>query len=250
MESDVNCYQDKFHGAASYTVYAVDIEGHKSPLGIPADCLAGSADREAPVIVINSPLTSIMEGTPLHIRFSVVENRLPEFVSGIFHYRRTGEKVWKKIPFKHRTRGVFTLTLPASEITRQGIEYYISVSDSDNVFCYPGSAPARNHTVVVTEVPGDDKPEVPMIKPICGKRMFWSRVPNVEMYRIYRSRTPDFKIGADTFVTFVAGNTQSFADNGFDFDGTSLKGTYYYCVTSVSFWDHESEASEIIQIDY
>ena len=186
----------------------------------------------------------------MHIRFSVVENRLPEFVSGIFHYRRTGEKVWKKIPFKHRTRGVFTLTLPASEITRQGIEYYISVSDSDNVFCYPGSAPARNHTVVVTEVPGDDKPEVPMIKPICGKRMFWSRVPNVEMYRIYRSRTPDFKIGADTFVTFVAGNTQSFADNGFDFDGTSLKGTYYYCVTSVSFWDHESEASEIIQIDY
>lgn len=53
--------------------------------------------------------------------------------------------------------------------------------------------------------------------------MFWSRVPNVEMYRIYRSRTPDFKIGADTFMTFVAGNTQSFADNGFDFDGTSLK---------------------------
>ena len=51
-------------------------------------------------------------------------------------------------------------------------------------------------------------------------------------------------------MTFVAGNTQSFADNGFDFDGTSLKGTYYYCVTSVSFWDHESEASEIIQIDY
>lgn len=89
-----------------------------------------------------------------------------------------------------------------------------------------------------------------MIKPICGKRMFWSRVPNVEMYRIYRSRTPNFKIVADTFVTFVAGNTQSFADNGFDFDGTSLKGTYYYCVTSVSFWDHESEASEIIQIDY
>ena len=51
-------------------------------------------------------------------------------------------------------------------------------------------------------------------------------------------------------MTFEAGNTQSFADNGFDFDGTSLKGTYYYCVTSVSFWDHESEASKIIQIDY
>jgi len=105
--------------------------------------------------------------------------------------------------------------------------------------------------VVVTEVPGDDKPEVPMIKPICGKRMFWSRVPNVEIVSAsIVCRTPDFKIGADTFVTFVAGNTQSFADNGFDFDGTSLKGTYYYCVTSVSFWDHESEASEIIQIDY
>lgn len=67
-----------------------------------------------------------------------------------------------------------------------------------------GFGSGSNHTVVVTEVPGDDKPEVPMIKPICGKRMFWSRVPNVEMYRIYRSRTPNFKIGADTFVTFVA----------------------------------------------
>ena len=110
LASDVNCYQDKFHGAASYTVYVVDIEGHKALWEYLPIVWPGVLTGKLRLLWINSPLTSIMEGTPLHIRFSVVENRLPEFVSGIFHYRRTGEKVWKKIPFKHRTRGVSTLT--------------------------------------------------------------------------------------------------------------------------------------------
>ena len=96
LASDVNCYQDKFHGAASYTVYAVDIEGHKSPLGIPADCLAGSADREAPVIVINSPLTSIMEGTPLHIRFQSLKIGYRNLYPGYFTIGEQERKCGKK----------------------------------------------------------------------------------------------------------------------------------------------------------
>jgi len=250
LAAGVTCYRDMFHGVAVYSVYTVDVEGHKSPLGIPARCPAGNADREAPVIVINSPVTSVMKGAPLHIRFSVVEDRLPEVVSGTLHYRKPGDKVWKELPFERRVRAVFTLTLPASGITEEGIEYYISVSDSHNTSFYPASAPFRNHTVVVTGVQGNDKPIPPVVKQIDNNRMYWTCTENAEMYRIYRAKTPDFAVGAGTFVTFVAGNTCTFADNGFDFDGTPLKGTYYYRLTSVSRWDCESEASDIIQIDY
>lgn len=61
LVASVTCYRDMFHGVAVYSVYTVDVEGHKSPLGIPARCPAGNADREAPVIVINSPVTSVMK---------------------------------------------------------------------------------------------------------------------------------------------------------------------------------------------
>lgn len=103
---------------------------------------------------------------------------------------------------------------------------------------------------MVTGVQRNDKPIPPVVKQIDNNRMYWTCTENAEMYRIYRAKTPDFAVGAGTFVTFVAGNTCTFADNGFDFDGTPLKGTYYYRLTSVSRWDCESEASDIIQIDY
>ena len=51
-------------------------------------------------------------------------------------------------------------------------------------------------------------------------------------------------------VCYPNGGISRFYDNGIDLDGTSLKGTYFYRVTAVSSDDMESNASEIIKIDY
>ena len=242
-------YDDIFNGEALYSVYTVDTDGNKSPLGIPTACLAGGADNEAPVIVIPSPITSVTRGNGVSIKLSMVDNRLPDILSATLHYRAMGSKNWKMVPFKHRVRAAFTATIPAKDFPLQGIEYYITASDSRNVSTFPANAPARLHTIVVT---GTEKSEMPspLVNVVAGNLLKWKGIVNADMYRIYRSKSSDLKVDASSFITFVSGKTTSFRDNGYDLDGTPLKGTYFYCITVVSSDDTESLASEIIKMTY
>lgn len=242
-------YTDSFNGKASYSVYTVDTDGNKSPLGIPTSCLAGNADNEAPIIVIPSPLTSVARGHSVDIKLSMVDGCLADALSATLHYRTMGSKNWEIVLFKHRVRAVFTVTIPAKDLLFPGIEYYITASDSRNISVYPAGAPTRLHTIVVTEV-DNDTISSPLVTVVAGNLLKWKRVTNADMYRIYRSTSPDFERDASTFITFVGGKTTSFRDNGYDLDGTPLKGTYFYCVTSVSSDDTESIASKIIKITY
>lgn len=240
---------DNFNEKASYSVYAVDTDGNKSPLGIPASCWAGSADNEAPIIIIPSAVTSVAKGHRVDIKLSMVDNRLADALSATLHYRAMGSKIWKKIPFKHRVRAAFTVTIPAKEFSLQGIEYYITASDSRNVSVYPVDAPNSFHTIVVTETE-TDKISSPLVKAVAGNLLKWERVANADMYRIYRSTSSDFKPDASSFITFIGGKTTSFCDNGYDLNGVPLKGVYFYRVTAVSSEDTESIVSETIKIIY
>lgn len=242
-------YTDNFSGKALYSVYTVDTDGNKSPSGIPASCLAGNADNEAPVIVIPSPVTSVAKGRSVDIKLSMVDNRLADILSATFYYRTVGSEDWKMLPFKHRVRATFTVTIPAKDFSIQGIEYYITASDSRNISVYPADAPTRLHTIVVTGVE-NDKTSSPIVEVAAGNLLEWERIANADMYRIYRSTSSDFETNASSFITFVGGKTTSFRDNGYDLNGAPLKGTYFYCVTAVSRDDMESTASKIIKITY
>lgn len=132
-----NQYVDTFNGKASYTVYVIDTDGNRSLPSIPYYCLAGDADNEAPVIVNPSPVTSVAQGHDVNIKLSMVDNRSVEDLSAVLHYRTIGCKEWKQIPFKHRIRAAFAVTVPAEEFSIQGMEYYITASDSRNVAMYP-----------------------------------------------------------------------------------------------------------------
>ena len=244
-----NQYVDTFNGKASYTVYVIDTDGNRSLASIPSYCLAGDADDEAPIIINPSPVTSVPQGHDVNIKLSMVDNRSIEDLSAVLHYRTIGCKEWKQIPFKHRIRAAFAITIPAEEFSIQGMEYYITASDSRNVAMYPADAPARLHTIIVTGS-GSNKLPSPVIRLTAGNRLKWEKNPDVDMYRIYRSKSSDFATDASSFITFVGGQTTSFYDNGIDLDGTPLKGTYFYRVTAVGSDDMESNASEILKIDY
>ena len=114
---------------------------------------------------------------------------------------------------------------------------------------YPADAPARLHTIIVTGS-GSNKLPSPVVRLTADNRLKWEKNPDVDMYRIYRSKSSDFATDASSFITFVGGQTTSFYDNGIDLDGTPLKGAYFYRVTAVSSDDMESNASEILKIDY
>lgn len=56
----------------------------------------------------------------------------------------------------------------------------------------------------------------PTIKITAGKRIKWEAVPNADIYRVYRSKSPNFEANTVSFLTFVGNQTTSFKDNGFD----------------------------------
>ena len=247
---DVTTYNDEYNGKAVYTVCAVDTDKKRSPCGIPSYCLAGNADEEAPFIMNTSPATSIGRGENIDIKLSVVDNSLGSFLSATLYYRRMGsDGKWIALPFKYRIRSTFAVTIPSGQVPSEGIKYYVEVSDSRNIATYPVNASEQLHTIIVTDNELEKMP-VPVIQTRHGERLQWNKVSGANVYKIYRSKTPKFAADACSFVTFVGSNTTAFRDNGFDRDGTPLRGSYYYRVTSVNRHGIESDASQTIKIDY
>lgn len=93
----------------------------------------------------------------------------------MLHYRTIGCKEWKQIPFKHRIRAAFAVTVPAEEFSIQGMEYYITASDSRNVAMYPADAPARLHTIIVTGS-GSNKLPSPVVRLTASNRLKWEKI--------------------------------------------------------------------------
>ena len=250
VPADVTSFADQFDGKATYSVYVVDTDGNRSPLGIPSTCMAGNSDVESPILIVTSPLSTIVKGTDLNVKLSLLDNRSAESLSATLYYRPLNADTWKNMPFKHRVRSVFAVTIPASEIPTEGLEYYISASDSQNKATYPVGAPDRFHTVTVENSGNVSRLAMPMPIVKAGNLLVWNHVSGADMYRIYRSQSASFDADASSFVTFVGGNTTCFRDNGFDWNGNKLSGIYYYRIVAVDSNDIESDASEIVKIEY
>lgn len=248
VSASVTNYHDQYDGLASYTVLVIDTDGQRSPKGIPSTCQAGSSDQIAPVIVFTSPATSLMAGQGLSIKISLIDNRDEKELSGTLFYRTLGEKQWKQKSFRRRVRAVFVADIPDSEISSAGLEYYIQASDSDHCTLYPASAPQVTQTVVVT-LPMGAKPATPTVILEDNNRLCWNKVFSANRYYIYRGTTNDFDMDTASRLTFVGGETTSFRDNGYAFDGSALEGVYYYRVTALDCYGNESKASLAIKIN-
>ncbi len=67
LPATATSYRDKVNGKFRYDVTAVTADGKESPPSVPVTCDAGAADHTAPHIVVISPPTSALEGTPVWI---------------------------------------------------------------------------------------------------------------------------------------------------------------------------------------
>jgi hypothetical protein len=234
-------YTDQANGRFRYTVTAVAADGAESLPSVPVTCEAGPADHTPPHIVMISPPTSAMEGAPVWIEARVLENRAYDNISAILHYRVPGSKKWKSMTMTRRVKVVFTAQIPARDVTASGLEYYLQASDGSNLTVCPVSAPVMPISLV-TYTPGRASvPASPNLLSAKDQTLSWTPYAGAFWYRIYRSTRPGFEPGPDTLLTYVAGNTTSFRDNGLDFAGRKLTGTWYYRVTAVDTNDHESK---------
>jgi hypothetical protein len=242
---------DHASGAFRYTVTAVAADGSESPPSVPVKCEAGRADRTSPQIVLISPPASVAVGQPAWVTARILDNRTYESISAQLNYRVPGHGSWNTLPMARRTKAVFTAVLPASVIGPEGLEYYVHATDGDNAGVGPVSAPAVPLSLISDPTPVGPVPAGPAALAQDKGSLSWSKpAGEVFWYRIYRSNDAQFRPGPDTFLTYVAAGTTRYQDNGLDWAGHSLAGTWHYCVTAVAADGGESSPSNPVDLDY
>jgi len=251
LSNTTNTFGDTGDCSCEYAVTVVSSAGEESPHSIPVRCLAGKADTVPPYIVVISPPKSIPAGQGISIKARVLDNRSYDLISARLFYRSPGQRDWKQMPMERRVKAIFAVQIPSLSISGKGLEFYVEASDGDNVSRYPASAPEMPLSVVVYKIDDKKAPERPRDVRGAGQTLSWkSSSTDVFWFRIYRSVSPDFKIGPHNFLTYVYRSTASYRDNGEDLNGLKLKGRWYYRITGVDRAGNESRPSKAIAIEY
>jgi hypothetical protein len=248
LPANATNYTDRANGRFRYTVTAVNADGGESMPSVPATCEAGTADRTPPRIIVISPPTSAAEGTPVWIEARVLDNRANDCLSATLHYRIPGSKRWRTVTMPRRVNAVFTAQVPSHDVGASGLEYYVEASDGSNVALFPVSAPAEPLSLITFSAGSASVPASPDSLSAHDQTLSWAPSPGAFWYRIYRSDRPGDAPGPQTFLTYVAVGNTSFRDNGLDFAGRKLTGTWYYRVTAAAKDDRESAPTRAVAV--
>jgi hypothetical protein len=250
LASTTTSYTDSVNGTYSYTVTAVNTGSQESVKSVPSTCKAGTADTDAPNVVVVSAPSSGAIGQPADVEARVLDDRTFGSISATLYYRTLGTVGWTSVTMDRRNKAIFTARIPASAITTAGLEYYVSASDGTNTGYFPKTAPAIPMSLVGETITDITAPGVPGNPTANGSIFQWgASTGDVHWYKIYRSVVNGFTLGKATFLTFVYKDTTSFQDKDLDFDGNRLNGVYYYRITAVDKSGNESAPTAQLSLD-
>lgn len=125
------------------TVSYVDVDG-KTVWGT-ANTYLRPAD-ELPPTIYHDLVSNQLEGRALPLMAIVTDDIRAERVD--LYYRYAGTGVWQKVAMNEEFRIAFTATIPASYVTAQGLEYYITATDLRGNVTNVGSATAPNFVYI------------------------------------------------------------------------------------------------------
>jgi hypothetical protein len=95
---------------------------------------------------------TLKAGEPLVMRISVPSSL--NAVTVVFHYRSGGQTSYRSADMEAANNSVYKVTLPASAITLQGLEYYFEVRNASETLTYPGLDPVNNPFSRIVETSG------------------------------------------------------------------------------------------------
>ena len=99
-------------------------------------------------LIVPTLRTSVREGEPLKLKVIVLSESAP--ASASVFWRRMGGSSFREAPLWNVARGVYQASLPAEEMQRGDLEYYVSVTPANGeALRFPATAPALCQTVVV-----------------------------------------------------------------------------------------------------
>ena len=112
--------------------------------GLPAGLGLSTAYDGPARIVVPAVRTSLEAGEALSLRALVLSKEPPSSVE--LAWRPLGRGSFRRLPFRHQARGVFTAVLPAPA---GAIEYYIESRAGAETAVFPATAPALCQSVIV-----------------------------------------------------------------------------------------------------
>jgi hypothetical protein len=243
----VRSFHHRANGQFKYQVAAVSFAGMFSEASEISVCSAGNTDKEGPQIVLVSPPASLKGVEPFEIKASLLDNRGYAALHAVLYYRYAGEKTWRQSPMEWRTKAIFTARL--SMQGAKAIEYYVRADDGSNTTVYPATAPSLALTAVITQQSPVSKP-VSLLLKAEKDQLLWQTngSGNIAYFKLYRSRQPQFRPSAATYVCYLPPSVSSFTPNGFDFDGQPLMGTYFYQVVAVGRQGREQAVAKPVAL--
>jgi hypothetical protein len=215
------------HEPAQYSVTAISSSGIESDLSPSSFAYAGTSDKKPPLIVVVSPPGGVKKGTFCYIKVRLVDDRAYELQKATLHYRKVGTANWFVSPLSRRVKAVFAGGFLCD---RAGVyEYFVSASDGSNEATFP--VDRETPLTVVVEENGCTKGNQQIEVQELNGELRWNMAGDkLDVFQVYRSQQKDFNAGPSTFVTYLPPQAQQYQSNMIDFNGDSLKGTYYHKV--------------------
>jgi hypothetical protein len=71
--------------------------------------------------------------------------------SGSLYYTTLGKKIYQQLSFTNTNNGVYSVTIPKSQLRNKDFAYYLEFQLENEILRYPTGAPTENRTVIIVE---------------------------------------------------------------------------------------------------
>ena len=117
---------------------------------LPADAIPSNRYVGPLRIIVPTVRTSLNNSEDLKLKIIILSQNRTE--DAALYWRAMGKGTFNRIPLKHIARGVYSVTIPASQI-KDDLEYYVRVSSTEGEqISFPASAPHVNQTIIVNGI--------------------------------------------------------------------------------------------------
>lgn len=101
-------------------------------------------------IIVPAVRTSLLAGEDLRLKVIILaQDRLN---STSLYWRPMGAAKYDKLPLRHIARGVYSVTIPASDINKFDLQYHVKATvDGGRHIYFPATAPQMDQTVVIIQ---------------------------------------------------------------------------------------------------
>ena len=117
---------------------------------LPADAEPAATGAGSARLMVPTVRTMLMADEDLTLRVVLVN--AGESAQAVLRWRPLGRGRFSQMPLEHVARGVYTVTLPATQFKTQDFEYYLAAkSAGGDTLVFPATAPRLNQTVIVMQ---------------------------------------------------------------------------------------------------